>query len=96
MVTHDLGESDTAEPMFRRAVTLNQKVLGAEHPETIDTLNALGFFLMETERDQTDIAARTNTMPRAKPAICAHRSISDICIVLFLLECDYAAVSGRV
>jgi Tfp pilus assembly protein PilF len=50
MVTHDLGESDQAEPMFRRAVELNQRVLGPEHPETIDTLNAMGFFLMETER----------------------------------------------
>ncbi len=31
-------------------VALNQRVLGPEHPESIDTLSAFGTFLMETNR----------------------------------------------
>ena len=42
MVTHDLGETAKAEPLFRRAVALNQRVLGPEHRETLDAMSAMG------------------------------------------------------
>ncbi|MBV8330189.1 MAG: tetratricopeptide repeat protein, partial [Verrucomicrobia bacterium] len=36
------GEYTKAEPLYRQALAIQQKVLGAEHLDTAATLNALG------------------------------------------------------
>jgi serine/threonine protein kinase/Tfp pilus assembly protein PilF len=50
MVTYDKGDVVGAEPLFRRSLDLFRKVLGAEHPESLDAMSSFGSFLTETGR----------------------------------------------
>jgi len=39
------GDYIAARPYYERALAINEKVLGAEHPDTASSLNNLGFLL---------------------------------------------------
>jgi tetratricopeptide (TPR) repeat protein len=39
------GKSDEAEPMYRQALALREKVLGKEHPDTLTSMNNLAGLL---------------------------------------------------
>lgn len=43
------GEHEEAEKMYREVLKLREKVLGAEHPDTLDTLQDLAY-LIESKR----------------------------------------------
>ena len=45
VLLHDQGNYDAAEPSYRHALAINEKVLGNEHPNTANSLNNLARLL---------------------------------------------------
>ncbi|HEX9256594.1 MAG TPA: tetratricopeptide repeat protein, partial [Candidatus Angelobacter sp.] len=41
------GKNSEAEPLYRRALAINEKALGPEHPNTASSLNNLALLLKE-------------------------------------------------
>ncbi len=56
-----IGDYSSARPYFERALAINEKVLGAEHPDTAGSLNNLGSLF----RSQGDLAAARPYFERA-------------------------------
>lgn len=46
------GDDAGAESLFRRALQVKEKILGAEHPDTALTAYNLGVLLQKTNRDE--------------------------------------------
>lgn len=55
----DQGNYDAAEPLYRRALTICEKVLGAKHPVTLGSTQQLGVFLRGQEKyDEAELLLR--------------------------------------
>ncbi len=50
-VLYKQGHYDEAEPLYRRALTIDEQVLGPDHPNTITARRNLRNFLRERRRD---------------------------------------------
>src|SRR5215208_530108 len=73
--------SESVTASLRLSSSRNCENSGANLRVSDCALRRSHHFLMLIESDQIDMIARVKTMPRANPAICPQRSISESCIV---------------
>ena len=57
--TTTLGDYDKAEPLYKRALEINEKALGPDHPNTVTIRNSLNYFSQRHGlRTWTDITGK--------------------------------------
>jgi len=62
----DMGEYAKAEPLYQEALRIRQKVLGSEHPDTAESLNALATLYQDIHETAAGRSAASNLPRRSR------------------------------
>ena len=76
----DMGNYSTAEPLYRRALTVQERVLGPEHPDTLTSINNLAHLLRGKGDLEGAIQLKLREMPLSEKVLGAEHPQTLSCI----------------